>query len=158
MSDDVSDQPDPDPIGQDRFGQGPRPGADDVGNVAEEAAKLLGAISDWAKDQSGDLGASLGSLAGHAAAQAQQVGRHLDEGIATGAPECTYCPVCRTVHVVRTLSPEVRAHLTTAAGSLLQAAAALMATAVPPQSGQTGRPPGVERIDLDDNEWPEDDV
>jgi hypothetical protein len=52
--------------------------------------------------------------------------------------------VCRTIHVVRQMSPEVRAHLTSAASSLFQAAAGVMATQVPPE-----RRPGVERIDLD---------
>ena len=56
------------------------------------------------------------------------------------------------VAVVRQTSPEVKAHLTQAAGSLVQAAAALLATA--PQ-GQ-GRP--VEKIDLDDESvWDEQD-
>jgi hypothetical protein len=60
------------------------------------------------------------------------------------------------VHVVRQTSPEVRAHLAVAASSLLQAAAGLLATAVPdePREGSAG----VERIDLDDDgAWPEED-
>ena len=77
----------------------------------------------------------------------------VDEHIATGAPECRYCPVCRVVHVVRDVSPEVRSHLMTAGASLVQAAAALMATAV--QDDKDRGSGGVERIDLDD-EWPED--
>lgn len=101
----------------------------DVGSVAEEAVKLLGALTDWAKDT------------------AQDVDRHL----ATGAEECTYCPICRTVHTVRQLSPEVRAQLATAATSLLQAASGLIATAAQDQASR----PGVERIDLDggDDDW-----
>ena len=34
--------------------------------------------------------------------------RDANEHIATGGAECTYCPICRTVHVVRQASPEVR--------------------------------------------------
>ncbi|WP_341928364.1 hypothetical protein [Nocardioides psychrotolerans] len=119
-----------------------------VGSVGEEAAKLLGAFSDWAKDHGADMGAGLGGLAGAAAASLQDVNEHL----ATGSAECTYCPLCRTVHAVRQTSPEVRAHLATAAAALMQAAAGLMATPVPPEA--RGR--GVEQIDLDDTEDPND--
>ena len=126
--------------------QGP---PEDVGSVAEEAAKLLGALTGWAKDTAHDVN--------HAA------GEHL----ATGAPECTYCPICRTVHVVRQTSPEVRAHLASAAASLMQAAAGILATAVPDGAGggRAGPAAGrgaVERIDLDDDgdttgAWPGED-
>lgn len=109
-------------------------GGPDVGSVAEEAAKLLGALGgslgDWAKDAAGDL----------------------EQHLATGAPECTYCPICRTVHAVRQLSPEVRTQLATAATALMQAAAGLMATAAQDQTR-----PGVERIDLDDADDTDDD-
>ena len=104
----------------------------EVGSVTEEAVKLLGALSGWAKD------------AGH----------DLDAHLATGAAECTFCPVCRTVHALRELNPEVKAQLATAATSLLNAAAGLLATAVPDQHARGG----VEHIDLDDDatEWPEE--
>ena len=105
----------------------------EVGSVADEAAKLLGALSDWAKDAAHDV----------------------DRHIATGAEECTYCPVCRTVHAVRELSPEVKAQLATAATTFLQAAAGLMASAARDQQARQG---GVEHIDLDglddDTDWP----
>ncbi len=117
-----------------------------VGSVGEEAAKLLGALSDWARDQGSDVGEGLSGLASQAAASLQDVNEHL----ATGSAECTYCPVCRTVHAVRQTSPEVRAHLTQAASSLLHAAAGFLATL--PQPDGPGRAPGVERIDLDDDD------
>ncbi len=100
----------------------------DVGSLAEEAAKLLGALTDWAKDTAQDV----------------------DEHLATGSAECTWCPICRTVHTVRQLSPEVRAQLATAASSLLQAASGLLAAAAAPD---TGSRPGVEHIDLDGEDW-----
>ena len=146
---------------------------EEVGSLAEEAAKLFGALTDWAQDQAGDLGdlgaagaraaqddlhdlgAHLAGLAGHAAEAAASVQDHLagalDDNLATGAPECHWCPVCRGVHAVRQVSPEVRAHLGAAASSLVQAAAALMATTPP-----SGRGRDVETIDLDDDE-PEPD-
>jgi len=112
---------------------------DRIGSAAEEAVKLLGALSgslgEWARD----------------------LGHTVDEHVATGAPECTYCPICRTVHVVRQASPEVRTHLASAAASLMQAAAAVLnAVATPPGAAST---PTVERIDLDDEAgaWPEEE-
>lgn len=117
-------------------------GRDHVGSAAEEAAKLLGALSGWA----GDLG--------------QGWGQGLEGHLATGAPECTYCPVCRAVHVVRTAGPEVTTHLAHAATSLLQAAAGILATAAaattaardegPAAPGGDRRSRTVQNIDLDD--------
>ena len=131
-------------------GEGPPPDGPEVGSVAEEAAKLLGALSEWARDQGGGIGEGMAGLAGHAARAANDVDDHL----ATGAAECTYCPICRTVHVLRQTTPEVRAQLSTAATALLQAAAGMLATAVPDDRGRGG----VQRIDLDDDAgaWPED--
>jgi hypothetical protein len=130
-------------------GKGHGDGGQHVGSVSEEALKLVGALSDWARDHGSDLGAGLGGLADHATAAARGLDGQLDEHLATGAPECTWCPVCRAVHVVRQTSPEVRAHLAVAASSLLQAAAGLLATAVPDDGRD--RPGGVERIDLEDD-------
>lgn len=133
-------------------------GPDAVGSVGDEAAKLMDALSGWARDQAGDTGrdlgglGGLGALAGHAAEALSEVNEHL----ATGSADCTYCPVCRVVHVVRETSPEVKAHLATAASSLLQAGMQLLATAVPdPDTGsESGSPRSrhVEPIQLDDEE------
>ena len=143
-------------------GPDPTEGADGqeaVGTVAEEAAKLFGALSDWAREEGSDLGQGVSGLAGHAA----RAVRDVDEHLATGAAECTYCPICRTVHVLRGTSPEVRAHLATAASSLMHAAAAMLATTVPEERAART---GVEHIDLDETfdgdfdgnleDWPED--
>lgn len=115
---------------------------EDVGSVGEEAAKLFGALSGWARDHGGDLSDSLGDLAGHAT----DAVRGVDEHLATGAAECQWCPVCRTVHALREVSPEVRDHLATAAASLMQAAAGVLAAT---QQHGSAREPGVEHIDLD---------
>jgi hypothetical protein len=111
-----------------------------VGSVAEEAAKLFGAVAGWAREH-GDGFSTLGAHLGD--------GAH--EHLATGDPACTWCPVCRTVTALRQTSPEVRAHLTSAASSLMLAVSGMMATHPP------ARDAGVERIHLDD-EWPEDDA
>jgi hypothetical protein len=124
-----------------------------IGSVADEAAKLFGALSDWARDHGPDLGQGLSGLASQAAASAQEVNEH----IATGAEECTYCPICRTVHVVRQASPEVRTHLALAAANLMQAAAGILAAASSDDSGSgAARREGVEHIDLDEGDWPEE--
>jgi hypothetical protein len=138
-----------------------------LGSAAEEAARLFGAVSDWAKQHGGEvannltvaLATGLAGLAGQAQNAASGLGHDLDEHLATGAPECAYCPICRTMHVVREASPEVIAHLSTAATALMQAAAAVAAAAS--SSGPTSRRGSrVEKIDLDQeqgwpDEWPE---
>lgn len=127
-----------------------------VGSVGDEAAKLLGALSDWAQDHGSELGQSLSGLAGQAASSLKDVNEH----IATGSAECTVCPICRTVHAVRQTSPEVRAHLMTAASALVQAAAGILATQVPsdePAGGANARGKEVERIDLD-SDFPGDNT
>ncbi len=110
--------------------------AGEVGSVAEEAAKLFGALSGWAKEHGEGLSSVADGLHDHAG---------------SAGPECTWCPVCRAVAAVKHTSPEVRAHLTSAAASLMLALSGMMATHPPSRDG------GVERIDLDD-EWPEGDA
>lgn len=126
--------------------EGPRD--PEVGSLGEEAAKLFGALADAARERGDEVGHGFGGLAGQAADMAQQVNDH----IATGSEECRYCPVCRVVHAVRETSPEVRAHLTSAATSLLQAAAQMLETLPNSEEDQQprSRGPAVEKIDLDD--------
>src|SRR5215208_1283283 len=90
---------------------------DPVGSVAEEAAKLLGAVSGWAREH-GD------GVAGLADAMADGFHEHP----AAGSRQCAWCPVCRTVAAIRQTSPEVRAHLASAASSVMLAVSAMMAT------------------------------
>ncbi|MEU0314229.1 DUF5304 family protein [Nocardioides sp. NPDC006273] len=90
-----------------------------LGSTAEELGRLMEAIGEWAKDS-------------RFAHLAESFGEHLD----TGAPECAYCPLCRTVHVLRESSPEVKVHLASAAASLMQAAATVLnAAATSPGAG-----------------------
>jgi hypothetical protein len=123
----------------------------EIGSVSEEAAKLVGALSDWAKDQGGGaagsgLGASLAGLT--------DLAREIDAHV--GGENCTYCPLCRLIGAVRATSPEVKAHLTTATTALLQAAASAMATQPPPEEQRRAGP--VQNIDLDDETpWPDED-
>jgi hypothetical protein len=126
-------------------GQGHEP----VGSVGEEAAKLLGAFSDWAKDRDSDYAGSAAGAAGSFVSAMQDVNEH----VATGSEDCRYCPVCQVIHVVRQTSPEVRAHLSMAASSLMHAAAGLLATHTEKQP----KSPSVEKIDLGTGaDWDED--
>jgi hypothetical protein len=114
-----------------------------VGSVGEEAAKLFGALADWAGDHLGDrVGDRVGDRA-----------REVNEHLATGDTECLYCPICRTVHAVRHASPELKAQLAGAASTFLQAAAGLLSAA------SQAEPPSsrVQHIDLDDEDDPEED-
>ena len=121
-----------------------------MGSVGDEAAKLLGALSEWARDQGTDYAGSAAGAAGAFANAIQDVNDH----VATGGEDCRYCPVCQVIHVVRQTSPEVRTHLTVAASSLMQAAAGLLSTNL----RRTNEPRSpVEQIDLDaDADWDED--
>jgi hypothetical protein len=133
--------------GQD--GQGQDGHHESVGTVGDEAAKLIGALSDWAREQGTDYA---GTAAGAAGAFSHAV-KDVNEHVATGGQDCRYCPVCQVIHVVRGTSPEVRAHRALAASSLMQAAAGLLATDT---SGRQQTPP-VEKIDLDAGaDWDED--
>ncbi len=132
-----------------RDASGADPGPQEpVRSVGEEAAKLLGALSEWARDQGTEYGGSAAGAASSFARAAQDVNEH----IATGSEDCRYCPVCQVIHIVRDTSPEVRTHLAVAASSLMHAAAGLLATKPgEPRSGP------VEKIDLDDaTGWDED--
>lgn len=116
-----------------------------VGSVAEEAAALFQALSGLARQQGGQYAAAASDAADAAARAAHDVNAH----IATGSQECTWCPVCQVIHVVRSTSPEVKAQLMVAAQALVQAAAGALGTDVPDSSGAP-----VEKIDLDgEGEW-----
>jgi hypothetical protein len=119
---------------------------DEVGNVAEEAAKLLEALQGWAQGSGGVAAAAAAAGLGD---RLGEVGEHL----ATGGKACTYCPVCRVIAMLRETSPEARAHLMVAGSSLLQAAAALLESRAPRPPGPSGPgpgDPGLERIHLDE--------
>lgn len=103
----------------------------EVGSLGEEAMRLLGALSGWATQHGAEAQHGAEDVVRQAAEGVRAAAHGFEEHLATGAAECTWCPVCRTVHAVRTLSPEVTSHLGAAATSLVRAAAALMATTVP---------------------------
>ena len=95
-----------------------------VGSAAEEAARLFAAAEEWVRTRSGG---------------------HLD-GLATGAPECTVCPVCQAVTALRQVRPETVEHLIDAAASFVAALRTTVSGHVPPSPG--ARPPDVQHIDI----------
>jgi len=95
-----------------------------VGSAAEEAAKLFSAMEDWARQKAGHL---------------------LDEEhVATGAPECQFCPVCQGIGVLRQVRPEAVEHFLDAAASFVAALKTAVATADP----SPRQPTPVQHIDI----------
>ena len=117
-----------------------------VGSIAEEATKLLHALQGWGEQNGAEYGEATASAAAAAAGRLRDVNDHL----ATGGRDCTYCPLCQVIGTARATSPEVKQHLASAATSLMQAVAGLLATPVPDQStGRHGVP--VEKIEVSDD-------
>jgi hypothetical protein len=94
-----------------------------VGSAAEEAARLFEAAQEWLRTRSSG---------------------HLD-GVATGAPECTVCPVCQGIAAVRGVRPETVEHLLDAAASFV---AALRTTVAAHGAPEPVRRPDVQHIDV----------
>lgn len=93
----------------------------DVGPLADEAAKLVAALGEWAQQHAPSAG---------------PVG---------GSEECALCPVCQLLRLARHAKPETFAHLLEASAALT---AALRSVVEPHPAGPAR---GVQRIDLDDD-------
>jgi hypothetical protein len=117
-----------------------------VGSLAEEAAKLVSALSAMqpgAHAGPGNSDDSDDSDAAHA--------HHDHDAHDELAAECRYCPLCALARAARSMTPEVREHLASAAGSLLLAARGLLDEAVAKAGeadGGAGPEQRVEKIDL----------
>ncbi len=134
---------------------------DQVGSVADEAARLLESLlraSDGEGDGEGDreAGRERGDDAGD---EADDEGDD-DAGHGTGHdPFCQWCPLCRSAAVVRSLSPETLSRLSdlaaVAAGVLADLAARASAS---PHRTEPGDPPAPPRarpvpvVDIDVSE------
>ncbi|MDX6215033.1 MAG: hypothetical protein QOG99_617 [Frankiales bacterium] len=94
--------------------------SEQVGTAAEEAARLLSAVQEWAR--------------------ARFDGEHL----ATGGAECQVCPLCQGIALLRQMKPETTEHLLDAAASFV--AALKSAVAAPAAAG--GSSSRVEPIDI----------
>ena len=105
------------------------PGAAGTGTAAEEAHRLFEAVQEWAHRASGGAGEHLGG-----------------RSIATGSAECQLCPLCQLIGALRGTRPEVVAHLSDAAGSILAAVRA--AIDAHERDWSSRRAPDVTRIDI----------
>ncbi len=99
-----------------------------VGSFAEESARLLGAFREWAARGQ----AAVQDLSGGAA------------GDAAHGPECTYCPICQGIALLRGARPEVVEHLADALGSVSAALGSLLSTE--PAGEQRRRGSSVQHI------------
>ena len=108
-----------------------------AGSFAEESARLLAALQEWA-------------------AKGRTTARGLADGLESSAegmghsPECAVCPICQAVRLLRNTRPEVAEHLSDAATSFLSALAAMVpgdAEAAPGRGGRS-RPERAQHIDV----------
>jgi hypothetical protein len=98
------------------------------GPLAEEAARLVEALGEWARSAAG--GVSMPA--------------------AGGGAECQVCPFCQVLALLRRTQPETFGHLADASASMVAA----LRTVVERHDHNGTRTSGVERIDLDDREPP----
>jgi hypothetical protein len=101
----------------------------DPGPLGEEAAKLFAAAQDWFHRTLGDPATAR---------------------IATGAPECAWCPLCQLVSVLRGDRPEITerfAETQVAVAGLLRALADAAGT-MAAHGGQHPNGSRVQKIDL----------
>ncbi len=112
---------------------------DEVGSVAEEAAKLLAALQDWARDSGAR--ATADAWGESFSDRLRDIGEHVGHG-----PDCRYCPVCLAINVVRDTSPEAREKVAAAAVTLVTAAAEALGDLFAPSAEE----PVAERQQRDD--------
>ncbi|HEY2041978.1 MAG TPA: hypothetical protein VGH11_04810 [Jatrophihabitans sp.] len=105
---------------------------DETGTLGEEASKLMAAAQDWFHRTLGDPSTAK---------------------IATGTPECAWCPVCQMIGVLRGDRPELSerfAETQVAVAGLLRALAEAASASVQQHSAHSHEgPTGVQKIDLD---------
>lgn len=111
-------------------------GADAFGAAAEEAARLVDALGQW--------------LAARSAARPNgpiDLG-FLDTHIATGAAECTLCPLCQVISLIRAASPELTSRLDEAVEALLALARTALDGLDRQRAGNPKSGPGFETIHI----------
>ena len=113
-----------------------------VGSVADEAAKLLESLRRSAETPGADADAH-GPGAPHEGEDPASASEREHPAPASGAhdPFCTWCPLCRTAEVMRSLSPETitrLADLATLAATVLADFASTRTTADASDAGRAG--------------------
>ena len=102
------------------------PAGKEVGSLGEEAVKLFATLAGLAREHLDLAPHDLEDDVEDVSARASAAARHLGEQLDDSPAECRNCPVCRTVHAVREVDPEVWKHLRDAASSMGRAAAAFV--------------------------------
>ena len=113
---------------------GRREPRDDVGGLAEEAARLAAAFQDWAHDRAHDLAA---------------------HDIADGSAACRLCPLCRLITLVRALEPQTVDQIGAQVQDLVRSLRTLLDVLANQPSGRhdgnSHRSGGVQKIELSDD-------
>ena len=104
-------------------------GAAGHGTIGDEAVKLVDALQDWARRNFGDPATA---------------------HIATGAPECTWCPICQLIAILRGDRPEISEKVAEAGASLVAALRAVLDAAAAGPPGPAAETHRVQHINLDD--------
>ena len=95
----------------------------DVGPLSEEATRFVEALSDWARGRLGPSAASVGTAA-----------------------ECSLCPFCQMLTLLRQAKPETFAHLLDASTALTAALRSVVDSHVAHTTNGS-----MQRINLDDD-------
>jgi hypothetical protein len=121
-------------------------GAEPVGTLAEEAAKLFAVLHGWLGDEGGDHESRPSSQQGSDSNPGGCRHDPVEERLRTepAAAECRWCPLCQLARMARATSPDVREHLTQAATSLALAVKGLLED--PAETARRSTP--LEKIDL----------
>ncbi len=106
----------------------------EVGSLAEETARLLDALEGWTRRRDP-----------HDPEPAEEP-EHAHDAQGGPSGDCRLCPLCQGARLMRSVTPEVRDHLHTAVGSLIQAASAMVAAH---SADNQSSGPRVQHIDLD---------
>ena len=106
------------------------------GPIADEAAQFAAAALGWAQRMAGSIDPG-------------------GERIATGAPECAVCPVCRAISALRDPSPELAERVTRTVTDAASALAHALRAAFDghrhhpePAADEPEPAPGVQHIDI----------
>ncbi|HEX6499271.1 MAG TPA: hypothetical protein VF054_09610 [Micromonosporaceae bacterium] len=102
----------------------------DAPRAREEAERLVASVLAAVTFAARGLGAGHGASAARAMGVPPEVagllGRMFGPNVATGAPECCVCPICRTIAALRDPDPEVAERLATGVGDLAAGVANLL--------------------------------
>ncbi|MEV1144347.1 hypothetical protein [Micromonospora sp. NPDC049799] len=143
-------------------------GATDPGSAREEAERLVATLLATARLASagpgagpwGPLGGIVASVLGHSATPGGSPTGSVG-GFATGAAECSVCPLCRAMAALRDPSPEFAERLATGAGDLAAGVASLLRAFAPteqphhPADGPVSAAPAGGGGGADDHVWRE---